>query len=230
MTIALLPLRDPGRGKTRLEAVLPPAGRAELAAAMATDVIDAIRDAGVDRIVLAAGGPEAEQLGVTLDVEVVRDPPGVKGLNGALAAAIDELGGQHDVLVVAADLPGLTGDDVTAVLRSDAQVVVAPTRGGGTGGLLRRPAAVIPTAYGPGSARRHLDLAVEAGASTAEIHRSGFLRDTDTADDLRALAVADPLPRPGTVGPHTARWLQRWNPHADRIEDVTAGGSHPAVS
>jgi len=208
MTTALVPLRDPGHGKTRLRRVLSTDRRAALASAMLDDVVAALRAAAVPRIVIAAGGPGAAEVASTLDVEVVLDPPSVGGLNAALTAAAHRLGPHDELLIVAADLPRLTAADVSAVLGSDAEVVVSPTRGGGTGGLLRRPGDRIPTAYGPGSAQRHLDLAAEVGASSATVETCGLAEDVDTEDDLARLGV-------GPLGAATSRWFEAWGQRID---------------
>lgn len=203
MTTALVPLRDPGRGKTRLRGVLSTERRAELTSAMLVDVVAALREAAVSRIVVVAGGPGAADAAAALDVEVIFDPPTVAGLNAALAAAASRLGPIGDLLIVAADLPRLREDDITAVLETDAEVVVSPTRGGGTGGLLRRPGERIATAYGTGSAHRHLELAAEASATSATVETRGFAEDVDTEADLARLGV-------GPLGPATARWFDAW--------------------
>ncbi|MDQ3931665.1 MAG: hypothetical protein M3252_02360, partial [Actinomycetota bacterium] len=69
--VALVPLRTPGTGKTRLGGggtggrpgragqMLSPEERAALAAAMLADVAAALRCVPIDRVVVAASGPEA---------------------------------------------------------------------------------------------------------------------------------------------------------------------------
>lgn len=194
-TVALIPLRSPGHGKTRLRGVLSSDRRAALAGAMLADVVTALRDAEVTRLVVAASGPAAAAAGSALGVDICLDPPGVGSLDGAIAAATQQIGAPSSLLVVAADLPRLTGPEVRHLLDQDAEVVVAPTRGGGTGGLLRRPATRITTAYGPGSAAAHLALAHRAGASTTSVALTGFEEDVDTAEDLLRLAAGHQLGR-----------------------------------
>jgi 2-phospho-L-lactate guanylyltransferase (CobY/MobA/RfbA family) len=67
---------------------------------------------------------------------------------------------------------------------------VAPTRDGGTGGLLRRPGDVIATRYGGASGLRHLRLAQQAGVSTARVDLPGFAHDVDTWADVADLRDA----------------------------------------
>lgn len=186
--VTIVPLRSPGVGKTRLAPHLDGSERAGLAGAMLADVVAAIRACGLDRIVLAASGPGAVAAGAALDLEVVVDPPDVGSLDGAIEHARVASAAGSDVLVVQADLPGLTPEDLDAVLAADAAVVVGPTQDGGTSALLRRPGDVITTCYGPDSARRHLQAAERAGVAAVVVDRAGLRRDVDTGRDVGVLA------------------------------------------
>lgn len=205
-TVALVPVRAPSNGKTRLAGALTEPDRAALVGAMLTDVAAALSASTVAATVVAAGGPEAATVASALGLDVILDPPGGVGLDAALAAAAASLDRSSRLLVVAADLPTLTSEEVDLLLAEDAVVVVAPTLDGGTGGLLRTPADAIPTAYGAGSAARHLELARQRGHVAKRLALPGFARDVDTVADLR------PLLRPefsAQVGPATARVLGR---------------------
>jgi 2-phospho-L-lactate guanylyltransferase len=198
----LVPLRSPGEGKSRLAPGLDQEARAALAGAMLADVLHALRDAGIERLVVAASGAPAAAAAAALGADVVLDDPGVHGLDVAIEQARRRVAPQGDLLVVQADLPALAVTDVEAVLAADAAVVVAPTDDGGTGALLRRPSGVMPTAYGPGSARAHRRLARREGLVAATLECPGFRHDVDTWADLTTL-------EPGDVGPATAAFLGR---------------------
>ncbi len=199
---AIVPLRRPGVGKTRLSSALGPDERAELTIAMFGDVVAALQASSVDHLLVAADGPAAGAVAAGVDVRVVLDPPDVHDLDDALAAATRGVPASHDVVVVPADLPRLTAADIDALLAADGQVVVAPTTAGGTGGLLRRAGARIPTAFGPGSAARHRRRAADAGLTVSTVGRDGFHHDIDTWTDLAALHAVE-------FGPRTARVLPR---------------------
>lgn len=208
-TVAVVPVRSPGTGKTRLAPALSTVERAQLAGAMLADVTAALRGAaGVDRLVVAASGPAAAAAAATLGVDVLLDPPSIRGLDAAVHAAASRIGPAAALLVVTADLPRLEPGDVDTVLAHGAQVVVVPTDDGGTGALLRRPPGVIGTAYGPRSGRRHVALARSAGVDVAELTLPGFRHDVDTWEDIRDL-------RRGSVGSATAAFLDTI---ADRLE------------
>lgn len=206
-TVALVPLRAPGVGKSRLAGTLSVEQRAALAGAMLGDVATALLASPLDRIVVAAGGPAAVAAASALGLETLPDPEGGGGLDRALAAAAARLGPVGALLVVAGDLPHLGPDDVTRVLDTDAEVVVAPTLDGGTGGLLRRPPDACATAYGVGSARRHLALARAAGRTTARVTAPGFAHDVDVASDLTALSRQQRPP----LGRRTAAVLEQFD-------------------
>lgn len=199
----LVPLR--ADGKSRLAERLGVEARRVLAEAMLVDVVAAVRGAGLTRVVLVAGGAAARAMGLRLGLEVIDDPAddpddgdddaaddrddgaaGGPGLDRALAHAGRRVGG--DTLVLAADLPALTPDDVAAVLAARTPVVVAPTRDGGTAALLRRPDSCLAPAYGVGSAARHLAAAATAGLSSSVVERLGLAHDVDRAEDLEAPA------------------------------------------
>lgn len=189
-TVAVVPLRAPGSGKTRLRprpdapAGLSPAQRAALTAAMFADVVAALTASSVERIVVAAADQAAARHAAELELAAVLDAPH----GGGLSAAVDAAGaGAARSLVVSADLPLLRAQEVETVLDADEQVVIAPTARGGTGGLLRRPPEVVASAYGTGSASRHHERAVGAGASVRTLELPGFHHDVDTWADLRGL-------------------------------------------
>lgn len=197
--VAVVPLRSPGHGKTRLAPVLARDSRAALAGAMLADVVGALRAAGVD-LVVAAGGAAAASAASALEADTIMDAVDVTSLDGAIEHARRRLAPLEALLVVQADLPTITSDDVSALVEGDDAVVIAPTDDGGTSALLRRPPTVIRTAFGPGSGGLHRRLAEAAGITPRLVHRPGLALDIDVLDDLRRL-------RSQPVGPATAAVL-----------------------
>jgi 2-phospho-L-lactate/phosphoenolpyruvate guanylyltransferase len=190
---AVVPLNALSRAKGRLAADLDARTRQELAAWMCGLVLDAcLQTPSVDRVLLVAGDAAAAAVAGHRDVCVLTEPR--PGLAPALQAAETAAGPELPLLVVAADLPLATVDDLEAVCRAGARapaVVVAPTLDGGTGALLRNPGSLIPTAFGPASARRHLALAAAAGVPGIRMERAGLALDVDTARQLRAARSVD---------------------------------------
>lgn len=189
---ALVPLKALGAAKSRLAPALPPPERRGLAARMAGAVCDACRASpAVRSVVLLAGDDEAARVADGRGVAVRRSPQ--PGLAAALADADEAYDDTAATLVVAADLPGVGADELTALVAAAGEgpaVVLAPTADGGTGALLRRPPGVIRTAFGPGSAAAH------AAATPADVRLVRWWSPTLGHD------VDEPadLPRAGACG------------------------------
>ena len=185
---AIIPLKALSAAKERLSGALDADRRQDLVAWMATHVIHVCQACShIDEVMVVAGDEAAADVarraGATV---IIVDEP---GLSRALDAADAASAACTSTLVVAADLPDLTVDDVTAVLRAAAEVdgpvlVVAATDDGGTGALLRRPPDIIATAYGPESAARHRAMAGAAGVPVVSVSREGLARDVDTPEQL----------------------------------------------
>jgi 2-phospho-L-lactate guanylyltransferase len=185
---AVIPLKALATAKGRLAPELDPERRRALAIAMFTHVAQTLRGAPeVADVLVVAGDADAAALAEDLGVRAMVPPR--PGLHGALNCADAALGSMPS-LIVAADLPLLEAADVTALVAASGRekaVVIAPTRDGGTGALLRRPGDVMGTAFGPGSAAAHRTLAAEAGVSAVLLDRIGLANDVDTVRQLHAL-------------------------------------------
>jgi 2-phospho-L-lactate guanylyltransferase len=218
-TIALIPLR--ADGKHRLAPALDAPDRWRLALAMFDGVVEVLDDAGVqDLRILAAGAAAidaARERGLTTLPD--RDPtmPTTDQQQGAgrLRQAVDDglasCDEDHIRVVVAADLPLLTVEDVTALLATRDRVTVAPTRDGGTGALLLPSGHTFPSQYGRGSAAAHIDTARAAGYGIVRLERTGFAVDVDATVDLDAIvAIARMGSAPGGArcGHHTVAALR----------------------
>ena len=182
---AIVPLKALDRAKQRLAPGVSAPGRRELMARLFTHVAQTCAAVPDITDVLAVVGDEA---GATLahaaGVHSIHEPEA--GLNAAVRHATSASEGTAS-LVVVADLPRLTTDDLRRVIQAGAHrpcVVVAATRDGGTGALLRRPTAVIDPAFGPASAAAHLEAASRAGIRAALVSTPGLADDVDRPSDL----------------------------------------------
>lgn len=206
--VAIIPLNALDRAKGRLAPELDAQSRRGLVVWMFERVVAACRASAVDDLLVVAGDAEAAALAAGVGVPSLTQ--GAPGLGAALAEADAATADATASIVVAADLPLARAADIDAVLRLRGRaparvVIVVPTEDGGTGVLYRRPPGVIPTAYGPGSASAHLDLATAAGAAALRVNVSRLALDVDTAGSLRELAQRL---SPGEVPPSLATaWL-----------------------
>jgi 2-phospho-L-lactate guanylyltransferase len=182
---AIVPLKALRRSKQRLAGHLDRDERAALMARLFTHVIGVCTATPTITAVCAVVGDEhgaalARQAGVAW----LREP--TAELNAAVSHATDRVSSDAS-LVVVADLPQLTVTDLDRVVAAGTvgpAVVVARTHDGGTGALLRRPADVIETAFGPASAAAHLAAGQRAGVRTALLSTPGLVHDVDRAGDL----------------------------------------------
>ena len=150
----------------------------------------------------AAAAREAARLGAAF----LQEPPGNGDLNAAVRLAQQARADADALLVVPGDLPLISAADIialTGALTRAPSVVIAPSRDGGTNGLLLRPPGVMAPAYGPDSAARHQAAARAAGAAVAVVETARWALDIDTPEDLaRARAL------PGGEALETVRYLR----------------------
>lgn len=99
--------------------------------------------------------------------------------------------GVSAVLVLPADLPLLTKDDVEALIQRAVDppvVVIAPDRHRkGTNALLTYPPGLIEYDFGPNSFHRHVRRAEAAGARVELCELASLGLDLDAPEDLREL-------------------------------------------
>lgn len=192
---ALVPLRT--GGKSRLGAALAPSDRAGLVLAMLDDVVAALHGAGVNDVLLLAGGEDAMAAARARGLAAVPDPDPTVGedrtgdrlLRRAVDAGLAAVPIDHERLVVAGDLPLLSSTEVRRVLGVTADVVIVPTAGGGTALLRLAPGIELAARYGVGSAQGHATSARDAGHAVVVLDLPGARHDIDAAADLTALTA-----------------------------------------
>lgn len=184
---AIVPLKAAAQRKTRLSGTLDSTAQAALAERMAAHVIGTL--AGVPAIAaIRLLSPSPGTLPGT-----VWEPDRGAGLNAELDRVCASLRGAR-VLILHADLPLVTGEDIAALIAAAdaAGAAIAPDRHGtGTNALALRDAAPAGFAFGADSFARHLRLLPGAAA----VRRDGLALDIDTADDIAAAGAALPLGR-----------------------------------
>lgn len=186
-TTAIVPFKALRRAKGRLGDALDATERKAVSLAMLDRVLSACRAAAhVVDLVVVCGDREGSAAAAARGARVLLEPS--PGLPAALAAADAATRDAPATVIVAADLPLATGEDLDAVCEAGSAgpcVVVAGTRDGGTAALLRRPPGVVGTAYGPGSAAAHLALAADAGVRAVRLDLPRLALDVDTPAALR---------------------------------------------
>ena len=192
---AVVPVRGLPAGKTRLARLLSVDQRNRLVRAMLEDVVGALQAApSVERVTIFSRDAAARREAERLEAGFLQQPPGRAGLNPGLAYAQAQRAEAGALLIVPADLPLITAEDVEALvaaLRSAPAVAIASADDGGTNGLCLRPPGVIAPAFGADSARLHRSAAERAGARVSRLDSERWALDVDWPEDLaRVLRLA----------------------------------------
>jgi 2-phospho-L-lactate guanylyltransferase len=210
-TAAVLPVKSFGRAKQRLADAVGQPDRAQLAAGMVGDVLDALAHVrGLDDVIVVTAEPRAAAAARTAGAAVVDDPVEAGQSDAAargIAAAVAR--GAERVLLVPGDCPALAPGEVGALLDGfpDAGVVIVPDRHGtGTNALRLAPPDAIAPMFGPGSFARHAALGAAAGATVRIAQAPSLELDVDTPGDLAALRTA--LARHPAAAPRTRSLLE----------------------
>lgn len=190
-TWAVLPVKPFGEAKSRLHGVLDAAKRRHLARELMLRSLDALLACAPARRVLVIS-TDAEALALAAARGAGALIESGTDLNQALAQARSHVlaQGGAGLLVLAADLPLVTAEEIEAVLASDddATVVIAPDRrSSGTNALLLRPPDVIDFDFEGDSAHSHRDLALAAGIEPLLLSLPGLAFDLDLPEDWHDL-------------------------------------------
>lgn len=192
---AVLPVKRFAAAKQRLAPGMGASHRAELAAAMLEDVLDAIAAArSVERTVVVTSEPRAVELATAAGAELVADPD-QGGHSGAALAGIaraQELGAER-VVLLPIDCPLMAPRELERLLTGmpERYVGVVPDRHGtGTNALALAPPGAIEPSFGEGSCARHVAAAREAGVPYGIEELPSLALDLDTPADVVALTMA----------------------------------------
>lgn len=190
---AIVPVKPFVRAKSRLAGVLPAPEREALAESMFRHLLDALgnltRTAKIAGVMVISRDSKALAIARDYGVSTVQES-GAPELNAALlrASEVVRYRGTDGVLVLPADLPLVTAEDVEQIVntgRYNATVVIVPDRlEDGTNAMLVIPPGFIPYSYGVGSFKRHKELAERAGATVKVLHLERLALDLDTPEDL----------------------------------------------
>jgi 2-phospho-L-lactate guanylyltransferase len=188
-TWAIIPVKPLLRAKSRLADVLSAEHRAALAEAMLRQVLSVVGEVGELSGVVISRDPQVLSIARDHRFRTVHESAN-SDLNPALSRATEviKVWRGERVLILPADLPFVTADDLRTMLimgKEARSVVIAPNHlGDGTNAMLVNPPALFPYAYGEGSLQRHSDLARAAGATVRLYHSDTISLDIDVPDDL----------------------------------------------
>jgi 2-phospho-L-lactate guanylyltransferase len=192
---AIVPVKPLRRGKSRLAEVLTQEERKDLNRRLLSNTVDTLAAIPeIEHVLVVSRDQEALALAREHGARTVQEN-GAPGLNLALARAtiVAKNYVTSGVLIVPADLPLLTTEDVRFMLdkaKDPPVVVVAPDRRQqGTNALLVCPVGLIDYDFGPGSFHRHCERARQAGARLEVCELPSLALDVDLPEDLEAVSL-----------------------------------------
>ncbi|HEB66255.1 MAG TPA: 2-phospho-L-lactate guanylyltransferase [Chloroflexi bacterium] len=190
---AIVPIKPMRLGKSRLATVLSEEERAALNRQLLARTVETLKSVPeLEQVLVVSRDTAALALARKHGARTVLEDD-ESHLNMALARAtfVARRFNTHGILVLPADLPLLRAEDVRALLEAARQppaVVIVPDRKReGTNALVITPPGLISYHFGPGSFRRHCDLAREAGARLEVLELPSLAIDLDWPEDLKLL-------------------------------------------
>lgn len=186
MDAILIPVKRFHLSKMRLAGALPSDSRRRLGLAMLADVLRATEK--WERRYIVTADLDAEAVGLAFGCSLVADPG--EELNAAIEAGTRAAtrDGAARLLVLPADVPQVSADDLTRIFSALEPVALARSWDGGTNALLRNPPAAIAPKFGPASADAHAAAAAANGLACATVDAPSLYYDIDRFEDLQRLA------------------------------------------
>lgn len=177
-----MPVKAFSEAKKRLSGVLSPAQRASLARSMAEHVV---RAAAPLPVAVVCDDAEVADWAEALGAQVLAEPG--RGLNGAVAAAVNALESQGTprIIVAHSDLP--LAKPLSWLADVEGIVLVPDRRQDGTNVISLPAHCQFRFSYGPGSFYRHQQQAHGTGLPVSVVHDPDLAWDIDVPDDMAVL-------------------------------------------
>lgn len=198
MLVAVIPVKELSRGKTRLTPLLSAEERYLLCKTMLDDVLTVVAASTVfERKLVITSDAEAAAIAAQYGIEVIREAQQVRHSRSVEAAAVycREVGAEA-MLTVPLDVPRMTTDDLQRIVRHGPLprgIVLVPSRDAlGTNAMLAKPPEAIPFCFGYDSFRAHRKEAEAKGLPCVVYELPNLELDIDEIDDVRCF-----LARPG---------------------------------
>lgn len=187
---AIVPVKPLRIGKSRLSGVLSEEERADLNRRLLIHTLDTLTAISeIEQVLVISRDQAALSVAREHGARTVQEK-GSPELNVALARATVVVKNYktRGVMVLPADLPLLTSQDIQVILERAIDppvVVVAPDRHRqGTNALLICPVGLIDYKFGPNSFQLHCERAIQAGARLEVVDLPSLALDMDLPEDL----------------------------------------------
>jgi len=194
---AIIPVKPLRRGKSRLAGTLSEDEREQLNKSLLEHTLDTLTNLKeLEQVLVVSRDPHALTIARNHGARTVQED-GQPHLNTALqrATVVAKVYATRGVLVLPADLPLLSREDVLTLLDKASQppvVVIAPDRHRkGTNALLMSPAGLIEYDFGDDSFERHCERARRADARLEVVELPSLGLDLDLPEDLEMVRKLD---------------------------------------
>lgn len=196
-TVAVIPVKQLGNAKQRLQGILSPGQRRELLRAMFSDVLEAVTTCDrIDSVIVVTGDAEVASVAREFGAEV-RPEPAQPGLIEAVTETGRQLAAEAvtTMLFLPADVPLISVEELEVVLDgfgrgAGGELMIVPAHDlGGSNCMACSPPDCMTFGFGEDSFRRHLELAAACGVSASVAKLPGLGLDIDTPDDLLEAAA-----------------------------------------
>jgi 2-phospho-L-lactate guanylyltransferase len=190
---AIVPVKPLRHGKSRLSGILSEDERTQLNERLLANTLETLSGIKeLEQVLVVSRDPHALTIARNHGARTVRED-GQPHLNTALtrATVVAQVYATRGVLILPADLPLLTRDDILTFIERATNppvVVIAPDRHeNGTNALLMSPAGLIKYDFGENSFQRHCERALKVGARLEVVKLAAFGLDLDMPEDLAIL-------------------------------------------
>ena len=187
---AVVPIKDPMLGKTRLSPLLDARERRALCLHLARRTLDACVGAfGATRTIVVTASADIARMATEGGIQLVDEARATAQLNTAIALGADRarLAGAQVLLVVPADLALVSVAELRAaadaIPPAPGCLVVPDRRQCGTNLLGLAPLRDDLFAFGESSMRRHIELAERAGCKVRVYRNAALSLDLDLPED-----------------------------------------------
>lgn len=187
---AIIPVKPLRRGKSRLAGTLSEDERTELNRTLLQHTLKTLSELKeLEEVLVISRDPQALTIARSYGARTVREN-GQSELNVALrrATVVAQVYATRGVLVLPADLPLISSEDIRALIERAIDppvVVIAPDRHEkGTNALLISPAGLIEYDFGENSFQRHCELVKKSGARLEIVNLPSLGLDLDVPEDL----------------------------------------------
>jgi len=194
---AIIPVKPLRLGKSRLAGSISVTERIDLNKKLLSNTINTLSGISeIEQILVISRDSDVISIARDLGAKTVQEN-GSPQLNTALTRAtiFAQLHSIKGVLILPADLPLITSEDISALLHKATDppvVVIAPDRRKeGTNALLISPAGIIDYDFGSDSFKKHCDLTIASGARLEVVNLPSLAFDLDIPEDLTLFRKLD---------------------------------------